>query len=79
MLVQLVPQLLTVTVVALLSLVTKISSIEVARQASGDLDPTPLVLCRQLDLLTVDEHPLLRETLCGHLLLAGFGLVTAPL
>jgi sulfate permease, SulP family len=37
-LVQLLPQILTVAFVALLSLVTKISSIEVARQAAGDLD-----------------------------------------
>jgi sulfate permease, SulP family len=38
MLIDLVPQMLAVTVVALISLVTKVSSIEVARQASGDLD-----------------------------------------
>ncbi|HML15343.1 MAG TPA: SulP family inorganic anion transporter [Xanthobacteraceae bacterium] len=38
MLLQLVPQLLAVTIVALISLVTKVSSIEVGRQASGDLD-----------------------------------------
>src|SRR5262249_61910500 len=35
MLIHLVPQLLAVTVVALISLVTKVSSIEVARQAAG--------------------------------------------
>jgi SulP family sulfate permease len=34
----LVPQLLAVTIVALISMVTKVSSIEVKRQASGDLD-----------------------------------------
>ena len=34
----LVPQLLTVTIVALISMVTKVSSIEVGRQTSGDLD-----------------------------------------
>jgi sulfate permease, SulP family len=34
----LVPQLLAVTIVTLISLVTKVSSIEVGRQASGDLD-----------------------------------------
>jgi MFS superfamily sulfate permease-like transporter len=34
----LVPELLAVTVVALISLVTKVSSIEVTRQAAGDLD-----------------------------------------
>ena len=34
----LVPQLFAVTIVALISLVTKISSIEVARQTSGNLD-----------------------------------------
>jgi SulP family sulfate permease len=34
----LVPQLLAVTIVALISMVTKVSSIEVGRQASGDLD-----------------------------------------
>lgn len=33
-----VPQLLTVTIVALISMVTKVASIEVGRQASGDLD-----------------------------------------
>jgi SulP family sulfate permease len=33
-----VPELLAVTVVALVSLVTKVSTIEVARKASGDLD-----------------------------------------
>jgi sulfate permease, SulP family len=38
MLIHLVPQLLAVTIVALISLVTKVSSIEVARQAAGDLD-----------------------------------------
>jgi SulP family sulfate permease len=38
MVVQLVPQLLAVTVVTLISLVTKISSIEVGRQTAGDLD-----------------------------------------
>jgi SulP family sulfate permease len=36
--VRLIPELLAVTVVALVSLVTKVSSIEVARQAAGDLD-----------------------------------------
>jgi len=35
---RLIPELLAVTVVALISLVTKVSSIEVARQASGDLN-----------------------------------------
>ncbi len=34
----LLPQLLAVTIVALISMVTKVSSIEVGRQASGDLD-----------------------------------------
>ena len=34
----LIPELLAVTIVALISLVTKVSSIEVARQASGNLD-----------------------------------------
>jgi SulP family sulfate permease len=34
----LLPELLAVTIVALISLVTKVSSIEVARQTSGDLD-----------------------------------------
>ena len=34
----LIPELLAVTVVALVSLVTKVSSIEVARQVAGDLD-----------------------------------------
>jgi SulP family sulfate permease len=34
----LVPELLAVAIVALISLVTKVSSIEVARQAAGDLD-----------------------------------------
>ena len=34
----LIPELLAVTIVALISLVTKVSSIEVGRQASGDLD-----------------------------------------
>ena len=34
----LLPELLAVTIVALISLVTKVSSLEVARQASGDLD-----------------------------------------
>jgi sulfate permease, SulP family len=38
MLIHLVPQLLAVTIVALVSLVTKTSSIEVARHAAGDLD-----------------------------------------
>lgn len=32
------PEMLAVTIVALISLVTKVSSLEVARQASGDLD-----------------------------------------
>jgi SulP family sulfate permease len=35
---KLVPELLAVTIVALISLVTKVSSLEVARQASGNLD-----------------------------------------
>jgi sulfate permease, SulP family len=35
---RLIPELLAVTIVALISLVTKVSSIEVARQADGDLD-----------------------------------------
>jgi len=34
----LIPELIAVTIVALISLVTKVSSIEVARQASGNLD-----------------------------------------
>jgi sulfate permease, SulP family len=34
----LIPEMLAVTIVALISLVTKVSSIEVARQTSGDLD-----------------------------------------
>ncbi|MFI4953271.1 MAG: SLC26A/SulP transporter family protein [Burkholderiales bacterium] len=34
----LIPELLAVTIVALISLVTKVSSIEVARQAAGNLD-----------------------------------------
>ncbi len=38
MLIKLVPELLAVTMVALISLVTKVSSIEVGRQAAGDLD-----------------------------------------
>jgi SulP family sulfate permease len=38
MLIQQVPELLAVTIVALISLVTKVSSIEVGRQAAGDLD-----------------------------------------
>jgi len=38
MLVRLLPELLTVTIVALISLVTKVSSIEVGRRAAGDLD-----------------------------------------
>ena len=38
MLAGIVPQLLAVAVVALISLVTKVSSLEVARQASADLD-----------------------------------------
>jgi len=38
MLVGLIPELLAVTVVALISLVTKVSSLEVARQVSGNLD-----------------------------------------
>jgi sulfate permease, SulP family len=35
---RLIPELLAVTIVALISLVTKVSSLEVTRQASGDLD-----------------------------------------
>ncbi|MGA9867566.1 MAG: SulP family inorganic anion transporter [Acetobacteraceae bacterium] len=38
MLIKLVPELLAMTMVALISLVTKVSSIEVGRQAAGDLD-----------------------------------------
>jgi len=38
MLIKLVPQLLAMTIVALISLVTKVSSIEVGRQAAGNLD-----------------------------------------
>ena len=38
MMLRLTPELLAVTIVALISLVTKVSSIEVGRQASGDLD-----------------------------------------
>jgi sulfate permease, SulP family len=38
MLAQLIPELLAVTIVALISLITKVSSIEVARQTSGNLD-----------------------------------------
>jgi len=38
MMAQLIPELLAVTIVALISLVTKVSSIEVGRQAFGDLD-----------------------------------------
>ena len=38
MTVQLIPEFLAVTIVALISLVTKVSSIEVGRQASGDLN-----------------------------------------
>jgi SulP family sulfate permease len=38
MIAELVPQLLTVTIVALISMVTKVSSIEVGRQTYGDLD-----------------------------------------
>lgn len=38
MVVELVPQLLAVTIVSLISMVTKVSSIEVGRQASGNLD-----------------------------------------
>jgi SulP family sulfate permease len=38
MTIRLVPELLAVTIVAFISLVTKVSSIEVGRQASGDLD-----------------------------------------
>jgi SulP family sulfate permease len=36
--IRLLPELFAVTIVALISLVTKVSSIEVTRQASGDLD-----------------------------------------
>jgi sulfate permease, SulP family len=38
MLAQLIPELLAVTIVALISLIAKVSSIEVVRQASGNLD-----------------------------------------
>jgi SulP family sulfate permease len=38
MIARLVPELLAVTVVALISLVTKVATLEVSRQASGDLD-----------------------------------------
>jgi len=38
MVIGLIPELLAVTIVALISLVTKVSSIEVARQAAGDLN-----------------------------------------
>ena len=38
LLVHLAPQLLAVTIIALISLVTKVSSTEVGRQAAGDLD-----------------------------------------
>ncbi len=38
MMVRLIPEFLAVTIVALISLVTKVSSIEVGRQASGDLN-----------------------------------------
>jgi SulP family sulfate permease len=38
MLAHLAPELLAVTIIALISLVTKVSSIEVGRQAAGDLD-----------------------------------------
>lgn len=38
MMLRYIPELLAVTIVALISLVTKVSSLEVARQASGDLD-----------------------------------------
>ena len=38
MMLRLTPELLAVTIVALISLVTKVSSLEVGRQASGDLD-----------------------------------------
>ena len=38
MLIRLVPELVAVAIVALISLVTKVSSIEVARQAAGNLD-----------------------------------------
>ena len=34
----LIPEMLTVTIVAIISLITKVASIEVARQVSGDLD-----------------------------------------
>lgn len=37
-LIRLIPELLAVAIVALISLITKVSSIEVSRQASGDLD-----------------------------------------
>ncbi|MDE2332636.1 MAG: SLC26A/SulP transporter family protein [Bradyrhizobium sp.] len=38
MLVQIVPELLAVTIVALISLVTKVSSLEIIRQTAGDID-----------------------------------------
>ena len=38
MILRLLPELLAVTIVGIISLVTKVSSLEVARQASGDLD-----------------------------------------
>jgi SulP family sulfate permease len=38
MLAELLPELLAVTIVALISLITKVSSVEVARQTSGNLD-----------------------------------------
>lgn len=38
MLAELAPELLAVTIIALISLVTKVSSIEVGREAAGDLD-----------------------------------------
>jgi SulP family sulfate permease len=38
MIARLIPELLAVTIVALISLVTKVSSLEVTRQASGNLD-----------------------------------------
>ncbi|HET9717349.1 MAG TPA: SulP family inorganic anion transporter [Pseudolabrys sp.] len=38
MMVKVVPELFAVTIVALISMITKISSIEVARQTSGDVD-----------------------------------------
>ena len=38
MMARLIPELFAVTIVALISLVTKVSSIEVSRQTSGDLD-----------------------------------------